>query len=526
MNDFFNKWKEGEPLSRRQLVSKTTALAAGLTLFPAEIIKSKTNEKSIAVSKEKILSIPVSKKSFLDDNFLLSNKTAELLYHEYAKDLPIIDYHSHLSSEEIASNKNFENLTKIWLEGDHYKMRAMRANGVAEKYITGNASDPEKFFKWAETVPYTLRNPLYHWTHLELKRYFGVDKLLNPTTAKEIYDEVSSLLRTEEFRVQKLIKNSKVEVICTTDDPTDDLRYHKDIISQGYSVKVLPAWRPDKVMNAENPEVYNRYIDKLSEVSGIHISNFQDLIQALNKRQEYFNSLGCRLSDHGIETFYAEPYTEIEIDNAFAKVRSGKQLSGIELLKFKSALLIQLSEMDHQFGWTQQFHIGAIRNNNTKMYKEVGPDKGYDSIGDFEVARAMSKFFDHLEQKGKLTKTIVYNVNPRDNEVVISMIGNFNDGTTPGKMQYGSAWWFLDQKNGMERQIDTLSNLGLLSRFIGMLTDSRSFLSFPRHEYFRRTLCNMIGRDVENGELPADIELLSNMVKGICYYNAKSYFRF
>ncbi|MEI8224501.1 MAG: glucuronate isomerase [Bacteroidota bacterium] len=525
MNDPCDKWK-GKPLTRRQLVSKTTAVAAGLALFPADIIKSKKDENSIDRSNGHLLSDQIYKKSFLDDDFLLHNKTAELLYHEYAKDLPIIDYHCHLSSEEIAANKQFENLSKIWLEGDHYKMRAMRANGVDEKYITGNASDREKFMKWAETVPYTLRNPLYHWTHLELKRYFGIDKLLNSITAKEIYDEATSLLVTEDFRAQKLIKKSNVEVMCTTDDPVSDLRYHQEIINQGYSVKVLPAWRPDKVMAAENTEEYNRYIDKLSEVSGLSISKYQDLLQALIKRQEYFNSMGCKLSDHGVETFLAEPYTEPEINNIFTKVRSGKHLSEIELLKFKSALLVQLSEMDHQFGWTQQFHIGALRNNNTRLFKKIGPDKGFDSIGDFEIAKSMSKFFDHLEQKERLTKTIVYNLNPRDNEVIITMIGNFNDGITPGKMQYGSAWWFLDQKNGIERQLNTLSDMTLLSRFVGMLTDSRSFLSYPRHEYFRRILCNLIGTDVENGELPADMELIGNMVKGICYYNAKEYFKF
>jgi len=465
-------------------------------------------------------------KAFMDENFLLQSKTAEKLYHEHARDLPIIDYHCHIPPDEIASNRQFENLTKIWLDGDHYKWRAMRANGINEKYITGNAPDPEKFQKWGETVPYTLRNPLYHWTHLELRRYFGISRILDSGSAKEIYQEATAMLQTEEFRVQNLIKKRNVEVICTTDDPIDDLRFHKDIRKQSFTVKVLPAWRPDKSMAAENPDDYNKYLDKLSSASDMIISNYQDLINALKKRQEFFNSMGCKLSDHGIETFYAEDYTQKEINAIFSKIRSGKALNGTELLKLKSALLMHLAEMDHDFGWTQQFHIGAIRNNNKRMHQLLGPDKGYDSIGDFEIARAMSKLFNNLEQKEKLAKTIVYNLNPRDNELLVTMIGNFNDGTIPGKMQYGSGWWFLDQKDGMEKQMNALSNLGLLRRFVGMLTDSRSFLSYPRHEYFRRILCNLIGTDVENGELPADMDMLGKMVEGICYYNAKEFFKF
>ncbi len=465
-------------------------------------------------------------KKFLDENFLLQSKTAEILYHDHAKELPIIDYHCHLPPDDIASNKMFENLTKIWLDGDHYKWRALRANGVDEKFITGEASDLEKFIKWAETVPYTLRNPLYVWTHLELKRYFGIEKSLNTSSAIEIYSKATELLQTDEFRVQKLIKNKRVELICTTDDPIDSLHSHIEIRKQNFPVRILPTWRPDRAIGIENPPEYNSYIDKLAEVSGIAISNFQNLLDALYKRQEFFHSMGCKLSDHGLETFYSEDYTETELKTIFSKVRSGKYLHESEILKFKSAMLIHFAEMDYEFNWTQQFHLGSIRNNNKKMFAQLGPDKGYDSISDLQIARGMSKFLDTLEQRSKLTRTIVYNLNPKDNEMIVAMVGNFNDGITPGKMQFGSGWWYLDQKDGMIKQLNALSNLGLLRRFVGMLTDSRSFLSYPRHEYFRRILCNLIATDVENGELPADMELLGKMVGEICYYNAKDYFKF
>lgn len=460
----------------------------------------------------------------MDDDFLLYGKTAKILFHDYAKKLPIIDYHCHLPPSEIATNKKFKNLTEIWLEGDHYKMRALRANGIDEKYITGSASDFEKFTKWSETVPYTLMNPMYHWTHLELKRYFEINTILNPSSAKEIYEKASSLLQTENYRAQALLKKMNVEAICTTDDPIDSLEYHQQC--KETSMKVLPAWRPDKAMAAGNPDAYNTYLDKLSSVSGVSITRYQDLVLALTKRQVFFNSMGCKLSDHGLETFYTEDYTESEIDKIFDKVRSGNTITESELFKFKSALLFQLAVMNHDLGWTQQFHVGPIRNNNSKMFKALGPDKGYDSMGDFNIAKTMSKFFDRLDQNNMLTKTIVYNVNPRDNELMVTMMGNFNDGVIPGKMQYGSAWWFLDQKNGIENQLMSLSNMGLLGRFIGMTTDSRNFLSFPRHEYFRRILCNLLGSHVDNGELPNDIDLLSKTVGGICYSNAKRYFNF
>ncbi len=465
-------------------------------------------------------------KQFMDDNFLLQTKTAELLYHEHAKKLPIIDYHCHLIPQEVGDDKQYENLTQAWLYGDHYKWRGMRSNGIDEKYCTGDASDYEKFEKWAETVPMTLRNPLYHWTHLELRRYFGINEILNPSTAEKIYNQASSMLQTKEYSVRGLMRMMKVEVVCTTDDPIDDLEYHRKIKEDGFEIKILPAWRPDKAMAVENALVYNQYLDKLAGVSGIDINSFHSLLDALKKRHDFFNDSGCRLSDHGLENFYAEPYTQGEVDAIFMKVRSGNDLTGIEVLKIKSALLYEFALLDHARGWTQQFHIGAMRNNNTRLFRKLGPDTGFDSIGDYSVATPMSRFLDKLDTDNKLAKTILYNLNPGDNEVLATMLGNFQDGSVPGKIQLGSGWWFLDQKDGMEQQINALSRLGLLSRFVGMLTDSRSLLSYPRHEYFRRILCNLLGNDVENGEIPNDKALLGKMVEDICYYNAKNYFNF
>ena len=462
----------------------------------------------------------------MDDNFLLNSKTAEILYHEYAKDLPIIDYHCHLPPDEIASDKKFENITKIWLDGDHYKWRAMRANGVDESYCTGNKPDEEKFQKWAETVPDTLRNPLYHWTHLELQRYFGIHNLLNADSASTIYKKANHLLQQDDYSVRNLLRKMKVETVCTTDDPADNLEFHKKIKQDGFEINVLPTWRPDKAMAVEDLVAYNQYLEKLGESAGININSLTDLFQTLIKRQDFFHKAGCRISDHGLETVYAADFTESEIQQIFNKIRSGKIITAEEVLKFKSALLIFFAEQDYEKGWTQQFHVGALRNNNGKMFKELGPDKGYDSIGDFEMAKPIGKFLNTLASNNKLTKTIFYNLNPRDNELLVTMMGNFNDGITPGKMQFGSGWWFLDQKDGMIKQMNALSSMGLLSRFVGMLTDSRSFLSYPRHEYFRRTLCKLIGEDVENGELPNDEKLLGKMVSNICYYNAKNYFKF
>ena len=467
-------------------------------------------------------------KQFLDDNFVLQNETAEYLYHQHAKHLPIIDYHCHLDPKLVAEDYQFDNLGEIWLGGDHYKWRAMRTNGVDERYCTGkDTTDWEKFEKWAETVPYTMRNPLYHWTHLELKTAFGVTKILKPETAKEIFDDCTAKLRTPQFSARGLMKHYNVEAVCTTDDPIDSLEYHLALKNEGFSVKVLPTWRPDKAMAVEIPDAFRGYVEKLSEVSGVAISNFSDLITALRKRHDFFASVGCKLSDHGIEEFYAEDYTQSEIDVIFNKVYGGKELTHEEIIKFKSAMLVEGAIMDWEKGWTQQFHYGAIRNNNTRLFKKLGPDTGFDSIGDFTIAKAMSKFLNRLDTDNKLAKTIIYNLNPRDNDLIATMIGNFQDGSVAGKIQFGSGWWFLDQKTGMEAQMNSLSNLGLLSRFVGMLTDSRSFLSYPRHEYFRRILCNLIGTDVEQGLLPSsELDFLGKLVENVSYYNAKEFFKF
>ena len=462
----------------------------------------------------------------MDENFLLQTKTAQDLYHKHAAKMPIFDYHCHINPQEIAEDKQFENLTQIWLYGDHYKWRGMRTNGVEEKYCTGDASDWEKFEKWAETVPHTLRNPLFHWTHLELKKFFGIDKILSPETAKEIWDECNAKLQTPEYSVRNIIRMANVNTICTTDDPIDSLEYHRQIKEDGFEVDVLPAWRPDKAMAVENKAAYNAYLDKLAEASGVGIRTFDDLMKALDNRHQFFHDNGCRLSDHGLETIIAEDYTENEINVIFSKIRGGSDLTSQEILKFKSCMLYKFGIMDHSRGWTQQFHIGALRNNNTRLFKKLGPDTGFDSIGDFEIARPLSKLLDRLDTSNQLSKTIIYNLNPRDNYLIGTMIGNFQDGSVPGKIQFGSGWWFLDQKESMEQQMNALSNLGLLSRFVGMLTDSRSFLSYTRHEYFRRTLCNLLGNDVENGEIPYDMELLGTMIENICFNNAKEYFNF
>lgn len=465
--------------------------------------------------------------SFLSENFLLETKTAQQLYHDHAAKMPIIDYHCHLPPDEIASDKNFENLTKIWLNGDHYKWRAMRTNGVNEKYCTGDASDYEKFEKWAATVPYTMRNPLYHWTHMELKKPFGINKILKPESAREIYDACTEKLQTKEFSVRNILKQMNVKVVCTTDDPIDSLEHHQKIKQDGFDVHILPAFRADKLLAIENSDVFLPYLNKLSEVSGVGIESYDDLLAALKNRHDFFHEMGCRLSDHGLETVYADDYTESEIKAIFSKALNKQALSPEEVSKFRSAMLYDMAIMDHTKGWTQQFHLGALRNNNTRMMRELGPDTGFDSIGDFGVASALAKFMDRLDNTNQLAKTILYNLNPSQNELYATMIGNFNDGSVAGKIQYGSAWWFLDQKDGMIKQMNALSNMGLLSRFVGMLTDSRSFLSYPRHEYFRRILCNLIGNDVENGELPAsEMAWMGELVENICYNNAKNYFNF
>lgn len=463
----------------------------------------------------------------MDTDFLLQTETARTLYHRHAAPLPIIDYHCHLDPQMVAENYRFSSITELWLGGDHYKWRAMRANGVDERYCTGDASDWEKFEKWAETVPYTMRNPLYHWTHLELKTAFGIDRLLNPSTAREIYDRCNEMLRQSDYSARGLMRRYRVEVVCTTDDPVDSLAYHRQTRESGFEIRMLPTWRPDKAMAVESPAAFRTYMERLVESSGMEIASFRDMREALQRRHDFFAENGCRLSDHGLEEFYAEPYTEAEVEAIFRKVYSGKPLEEIEIRKYKSAMLVLFGEMDWEKGWTQQFHYGALRNNNSRMFRRIGPDTGYDSIGECNTARSLSRFLDRLDSEGKLTKTILYNLNPSANEMIATMIGNFQDGTIPGKIQFGSGWWFLDQRDGMQKQMNALSAMGLLSRFVGMLTDSRSFLSYPRHEYFRRTLCDLIGRDVENGELPAsELPFLGGMVEDICYHNAKRYFGF
>ena len=465
-------------------------------------------------------------KKFLDENFLLQNKTAIQLYNEFAKPMPVIDYHNHLPPDQIANDINFENLTQLWLYGDHYKWRAMRTNGINEKYCTGDAGDYEKFEKWAATVPYTMRNPLYHWTHLELQRYFNIDKILDPGTAKEIYDEASAKLKTPEYSVRNLLRKMNVKVLCTTDDPTDSLEHHQKIKADGFEIKILPAYRPDKPMNVDDVAVFNAYVDKVQQASGVSVSSYADYLKALKNRHDFFATMGCSVSDHGLEQVYAEDHTDKEIKNIFDKIRSGAALTSIENLKFKSAMLIEFAKWDHEKGWVQQYHLGALRNNNVRMLKQLGADTGWDSIGDFSQSRALAKFLNKLDETDQLAKTILYNLNPADNELMATMIGNFNDGSVAGKIQFGSAWWFLDQKDGMVKQINALSNMGLLSKFVGMLTDSRSFMSYPRHEYFRRILCNLFGEEIENGELPDDIGQVGKIIQDICYNNANNYFKF
>lgn len=466
-------------------------------------------------------------KKFLDKDFILETDTAKKLYHEFVADLPIIDYHCHISPKEIAEDKQFETLTQIWLYGDHYKWRAMRTNGIKEEGITGeSSSDREKFENWASTVPYTLRNPLYHWTHLELKKPFGIEKILSPDTSEEIWNECNKKLNTPEFSCRNLIRKANVEVIGTTDDPADSLEYHKAIKDSGFETKVVPSWRPDKAMTVDDASEYNAYINKLAVASEMEINTFEDLLSALRKRHDFFAEMGCKASDHGLEQFFATEYTNKEASEIFVKIRKGEELNEKEVLKFKAAMLYEFAVMDHSKGWVQQFHIGAIRNNNTGMFNKLGADTGFDSIADKLVAEDMSKFLNRLATEKKLTKTILYNLNPAHNEVYATMLGNFQDGEIAGKIQWGAGWWFLDQKDGMEKQMNALSNLGLLSRFVGMLTDSRSFLSYSRHEYFRRILCNLIGNDVEKGLIPYNEKLLKEVVQGICYYNAKNYFNF
>ena len=496
-------------------------------------------------------------KFFLDDDFLLDTPTAKRLYHEHASRLPIIDYHCHLDPKMIADDYRFRSITELWLGGDHYKWRAMRANGVEERYITGDASDWEKFEKWAETIPYCFRNPLYHWTHLELKTAFGIDKRLNPETARDIYDECNRQLRDDPSKTARgLMRLYNVEVVCTTDDPVDSLGHHRRIAESGFGIKVLPTWRPDRAMAVEDPVAFRDYVRKIEKASGIAVTDFSSFEKALRNRHDFFASMGCRLSDHGLTEFYADDYTEVEINDIFISLlnnnpknpnnsnnsnnsnnpnnsnNSNNPNNPIAIRKFKSRMLVLFGEMDAEKGWTQQYHYGALRNTNSRMFAKLGPDAGYDSIGEWSVAESLARLLDRLDKHGNLPKTIIYNLNPDANEMIATMTGNFQGGERdciPGKIQFGSAWWFNDQLDGMRYQLNSLSRQGLLSRFVGMLTDSRSFLSYPRHEYFRRLLCNLIGKDVEAGLIPAggyEGVRLNRMIEDICYYNAKSYFSF
>ncbi len=460
-----------------------------------------------------------------DDHFLLETDTAIDLYESFARSQPIIDYHCHLPPEHVATNHQFRSITGIWLDGDHYKWRAMRTNGVAERLCTGDATDFEKFQAWAATVPRTLRNPLFHWTGLELKNPFGIQKLLNESTAKEIFEACNEQLKKPEFFARGLLEHFNVAVVCTTDDPADSLEHHRSYAASAHTarVRMYPTLRPDKAFRIEQGATYNAYVDSLEQASGQTIRTYDELLSALAARHQAFHELGCRASDHGLDTLYADDYTHAEVSAAFARARSGADVDSGSALKFKSALLHDLALLDHERGWVQQFHLGAMRNNNSRLFRALGPDTGFDSIGDFNLAAPVARFLDRLDDGNRLAKTILYNSNPRDNEVLATLIGAFQDGSVAGKMQFGSGWWFLDQLDGMERQINALSNMGLLSRFVGMLTDSRSFLSYSRHEYFRRLLCNLLGHDVRRGLIPNDRALLGDLVKDLCFRNANSY---
>ncbi|MEM9650098.1 MAG: glucuronate isomerase [Bacteroidota bacterium] len=467
----------------------------------------------------------MSGNKFIADNFLLQSKYAVELYHGYASKMPIIDYHNHLPVRQIALDKTFDNITEVWISGDHYKWRAMRALGVDDKFITGQASSLEKFQKWAHTVPYTVRNPLYHWTHLELARYFNYQELLSDKNADIVFQLTQEKLAAPKYSCRNLLEMMNVKVLCTTEDPTDTLEYHQTLERSDFGIKVGTAFRPDKAILIGN-EDYNTYLDALEEASGTQIGTYQDLCDALLDRLHYFKANGCSISDHGLSYVPFEEASPTAIEAIFQKRRAGKIISPIEQEQFMTALLLFLGERYHQMGWVQQFHLGALRNNNTRMGKVLGPDTGWDSIGDFKQAATLSRFLSTLDDHNKLSKTILYNLNPADNEVLATMAGNFNDGSVKGKVQFGSGWWFLDQKDGIEKQLNALSNMGMISTFIGMLTDSRSFLSFPRHEYFRRILCNLFGAEMQRGELPNDIEWIGKIIQDICYNNAKEYFNF
>lgn len=462
--------------------------------------------------------------NFIHPDFVLEGETAKKLYHDYAADLPIIDFHCHLPPDLVAKNHKFDSLGQIWLEGDHYKWRAMRTNGVDEEYCTGKPNFRDKFQKWAETVPATIGNPLHHWTHLELARYFGIYELLTPDTAEDIYNKATEMLQQDDFSTQSILQKMKVEVVGTTDDPVDSLEHHKAL--SNFSVKIVPTFRPDNVLKVEDPKFFNEYIGKLEAVTNKSIKTIEDLISALDERHEYFDKMGCKASDHGLDRLYYSEKFKDNPEKLFQELLAGNQLSDEEAEQFKTYLMYELCKMNHKRGWAQQFHLGAMRNNNTRMFNKLGPDVGFDSIGNPQDAVKISRFMDLLDFEDKLAKTILYNLNPADNEMFVTMLGNFQDGRTPGKIQYGAGWWFLDQKTGMEKHLKDLSALGLLSRFVGMVTDSRSFLSYPRHEYFRRILCNHLGKEIDKGMIPNDQALLKTVIQDISYYNALNYFNF
>ena len=462
--------------------------------------------------------------SFISEDFLLETELARHLFHEVAKNLPIIDDHCHLPVDQIRTDHRFRSITQIWLDGDHYKWRAMRANGVPERFCTGDGSDFEKFEAWAKTVPETIRNPLYHWTHMELKRPFGIDELLNEKSARSIYDRTTATLQNDGFTTLGLLKQFKVAVVCTTDDPVDSLEHHQALSKRSDpATQVYPTWRPDAALRVDDPAGWNTWVGALEAASQTGIGTWAEFMTALERRHTAFHDLGCRASDHGLERMFAEPFTEAELSSSFDALRAGRPLEAGASERFKSGLLYHLALLDHRRGWVQQFHLGALRNTNTRARRTLGPDQGFDSIGDFDQAAPLAKFLDRLDQSNQLAKTILYNLNPRDNELFASMTGNFQDGSVAGKMQYGSAWWFLDQWDGMEAQLRALSNLGLFSRFVGMITDSRSFLSYSRHEYYRRLVCNLLGNDVRSGFLPDDRELLEGALRKVCFENARAY---
>ena len=461
--------------------------------------------------------------SFITEDFLLTNKAARRLYHAYAENEPILDYHCHLPPKDLAENRRFNNLFEICLEGDHYKWRAMRANGIDERYCTGDADPFDKFMAWARTVPQTLRNPLYHWTHLEQKRYFGIDQLLDEKSAKGIWDRANEKLASEDLRAHGILKRFQVKALCTTDDPTDDLSCHKAIRASGLATRVLPAFRPDKSLNVHMPEAFNAWVARLEAASNVSIATFQNFTDAIRQRHDYFHSMGSRLSDHGLNHCYATFCSEQTAAGIFDRARASRAASREEHEQFASNMMLLYGQLDTAKNWTKQLHLGAYRNASSRGFRELGPDVGFDSIGDWKQIEALGGYLDRLDRENALPRMILYNVNPVDNYAIATMVGSFQDGKIAGKMQFGSGWWYLDQKEANEWQINTLSNVGLLSRFIGMLTDSRSFMSYPRHEYFRRVLCNMIGRDVENGELPDSDELVGGMIRNICYKNVKEY---